>query len=284
MKNFLLFIIIFTIILLSLSSCTEKEKPQLLFYIGITMVKPVNQLVKEFESENNCSIKIIQGGSQDLYDSLKASNEGDLYMPGSYSYRENNIDDGLLLDAVPVGYNKASLVVAKGNPKNFTNDLSQLIDANNKIVLCNPDSGSIGRESKKILDAYGIFDKVFSNAIYLTTDSRNLTDAIESGHADICINWYATTTWKENKKSVDAILIDEKYAKKKMLIMNLLKSSNHPELTKKFMDYASSDHGREIFKNYGFLDDTDLKNIDGVDFEWLMTVKMDHAIYQFLWW
>jgi ABC-type molybdate transport system substrate-binding protein len=73
-------------------------KNELLFYVGITMVKPVNELAKNFEKANNCTIKILQGGSQDLYDSIKSSQVGDLYLPGSVSYRDKFLKDGLLLD------------------------------------------------------------------------------------------------------------------------------------------------------------------------------------------
>lgn len=266
-KCFILFLIVLLII--NISGCTNKseEKPQLLFYIGITMVKPVQQLVEEFKKEHNCDIIIIQGGSQDLYDSLKRSNKGDLYMPGSYSYRKNNLEDGLLKNAVLVGYNKAALMVSKGNPLGFTNSLSQLSDSNYRIVICSPDSGSIGYETKKILSAYGNFNEVFENSIYLTSDSRNLTDAIIDGEADICINWYATTVWKDSHDLVDAIIIDEKYANKKMLLMNLTSCSKHPKLTKEFMAYASSKHGRQVFMEYGFIDELDMKNIDGVEYK-----------------
>ena len=36
------------------------------------MVKPVDELAKNFEKTHNCKIKILQGGSQDLYDSIKS--------------------------------------------------------------------------------------------------------------------------------------------------------------------------------------------------------------------
>ena len=64
------------------------SKNELLFYVGITMVKPVNELAKNFEKANNCTIKILQGGSQDLYDNAKASQVGDLYLSDSVSYRD----------------------------------------------------------------------------------------------------------------------------------------------------------------------------------------------------
>ncbi len=110
---------------------TVKEtdsKPEMLFYIGITMVKPVTALADKFMKENNCTIRIIQGGSQDLYDSIATSSKGgDLYLPGSLSYRNKNIKDGLLLDGKFVGYNKAALMVAKGNPKTLLQTLIHLL-------------------------------------------------------------------------------------------------------------------------------------------------------------
>ncbi|PLY06705.1 MAG: molybdenum ABC transporter substrate-binding protein, partial [Desulfuromonas sp.] len=125
LKKFLLILLIF-LVGCSNDSLTDESasRPELLFYVGITMVKPVSELAREFEHANNCRIKIIQGGSQDLYDSLKTSGLGDLYLPGSLSYRSRNFADGLLLDTRFVGYNQASIMVAKGNPQGFPSDLS----------------------------------------------------------------------------------------------------------------------------------------------------------------
>ena len=119
------------------------SKNELLFYVGITMVKPVNELAKNFEKANNCTIKILQGGSQDLYDSAKASQVGDLYLPGSVSYRDKLLKEGLLLDGKFVGYNKLSLVVKKGNPKNIKASLSELTNDKLNVVLGNEQSDVI---------------------------------------------------------------------------------------------------------------------------------------------
>lgn len=267
-KNSIVVIVIFSIVFLNLVGCQaneNNEKKEMLFYIGITMVKPVSELVEIFEKENDCVIKIIQGGSNDLYESIDASNRGDLYLPGSNFYRLNNYESGYFLEGQFVGYNKATLVVKKGNPLGFTGDLSALADKNNRVVICNPDSGSIGKETKKILEKYGNFEEVFANALYLTSDSRNITKAISSNEADISINWYATIFWDDNEDKVEGIIIDEKYALKKKLVFSLLKSSENKELARKFMKYASSEEGKSIFYKYGFLDDSDLDEYDEVD-------------------
>lgn len=249
-----------------LSNSYSKDKEELVFYIGITMVKPVDVLAKEFEKENNCKIKILQGGSQDLYNSIKSSKIGDLYLPGSTSYRTNNLKDGLLLDGQFVGFNKLSLVVKKGNPKNVKASLEELTNENLSVVLGNEQSGSVGLATKKILEKCNLYEKAIMNTTFLAADSRSLNNAIKENKADLILNWHATTFWDGNNEFVDPIILPDEYSNKSKLVFNLLKTSKNPELAKKFMDFAASEKGKEVFKEFGFLDENDLKEFDKVTF------------------
>ncbi len=254
-------------ILISLGSqlFAKEEKDELLFYIGITMINPISKLAKEFEKENNCKIKILQGGSQDLYNSIKTSRIGDLYLPGSISYRKKHLKDGILLDAQFVGYNKLAMVVKKGNPLNIKADLNEFTNPKLKVVLGSVESGSVGNASKKVLTKFGNYQKAIYNALFLEPDSRNLTAAIKNNKADLILNWYATTFWDDNYNYVEAIELDDEYSNKSILALNLLKTSKNVELTKKFMKFASSKRGKDIFYNYGFLNDKEYKNFEKVE-------------------
>ncbi len=236
------------------NNLVASSKPTLLFYCGITMVKPMVEISKIIEKKHNCNIKIIQGGSKDLYQSLSFSKKGDIYLPGSDSYRKKHLSEGLLLDGEYIGYNKAAIFVSKGNPKKIKN-LDSLVDENIAVVLCNPKSGSIGKMTKKLLYKYkgeDFFEEAYDLAVEIGTDSRNLNKAIKEKRADMTVNWRATGFWSENNKNIDVIEIDEKYAPKKKLVLNLLKSSEHPEIVKSFMKFASSKDGMKIMKKYGF--------------------------------
>lgn len=257
------FIIIFLFIL-SVSSYSNEQNKELIFYIGITMVKPVSVLAKEFEINHNCKIKILQGGSQDLYDSAIHSKIGDIYMPGSISYRNKHIKEGFLEDVTFVGYNRIALVVKKGNPLNVKPTLDELTNPNLRVVLGNAESGSIGNATKKVLTKYGIYEKAMLNSLYLESDSRNLTSTIKMNHADLILNWYATTFWDDNKTYLEALEIDEEFSNKAMITLNLLKFSKNKELAKKFMKYATSQRGKEVFYEYGFLTKKEFENFDTV--------------------
>ncbi len=231
-----------------------KSKPTLLFYCGITMVKPMSEIAKIIEKKYDCTIKIIQGGSKDLYQSLALSKKGDLYLPGSDSYRKNNLKDGYLLDGEYIGYNQAAIFVRKNNPKAVKN-LDSLVDENIATILCNPKSGSIGRMTKKLLIKYKgepFFEEAYDYAIQIGTDSRNLNKALIDKKVDMTVNWRATAFWPENKEYIEIIELDESIAPKKSLVLNLLSFSKYPRIAKSYMDYASSKEGQIIMQKYGF--------------------------------
>ncbi len=261
-----LFSKIILILVLSLSFIKAEQNNELVFYIGITMVKPVDELAKNFEKTHNCKIKILQGGSQDLYDSIKSSQIGDMYLAGTPSFRTKNLADGILLDAKFVGYNKLSLVVKKGNPKKIKPSLNELINKDYNVVIGNEEIGSVGQATKALLTKFGLYEKTVINAIALATDSRNLTNVIKDGTADLTLNWNATTYWEENINELESIELEDQYTEKSKLLMNLLSTSKNKVLTKEFMDYATSHEGRMIFKKFGFLNDKELETYDKVTF------------------
>lgn len=243
---------------LIICGCSKKKdekasKKELLIYCGITMIKPMSEIATLIENQENCKIKIIKDGSGNLLKSILYNKTGDMYLPGSEKYFKTIETDhkGVVTEKVFVGYNTAVIMVQKGNPKGITSDLLNLADNNYGVVIGNPDSGSIGRETKKILQSRGIFESVIMNIMSLTTDSKDLVKVIKDKEADIVINWYAASTWDENMKYIDTIEIDRAYAEKNKLIIGLLKFSRHPNISKKFMFLAASSQGQKIFNKYG---------------------------------
>lgn len=250
--------IVFVIITLTLVACNDSPSPdrtgELLIYCGITMTHPINEMARHMEKKLGMTIRVTQGGSEDLYQSLRAAGKGDLYLPGSSSYRQKHLDEGLLGDSVAIGFNQAAIVVKKGNPKQISADPKQLAREDVNAVICNPQSGSIGRETKHILDQQAIFEEVSQRAVYLTTDSRNLNYALKQGDADVTINWRATAFFKENIDHLDVIDLAPEIARPKALVLNLLTFSQQQDAAKAFMNYAASAEGQAIMRRWGFLD------------------------------
>lgn len=244
-------IVIISIFTLSLFGA---QKPNMLFYCGITMVKPMQEIATLFEKKNNCTIKIVQGGSEDLYDSLKLSKKGDLYLPGADNYIKEYKKDGLFGKEAYIGFNQAAIFVKKGNPKKIKT-LDSLVDDSIGTTLCNPDSGSIGKMTKTILTNYKgekFFNKAYDVTLEIGTDSRNLNSSLLRNEIDMTVNWIAAGSTSDVAKNITIVPIDEKYAPKKKLVITTLGFSKNKNLAEEFIQFAASKEGEAIMKKYGF--------------------------------
>lgn len=230
----------------------EPSKRELLIYCGATMIRPMTEIAEIIEEEENIKVIIIKGGSGNLLRSIEINGVGDLYLPGSDTYIEGAKEKDLIVETSLVGYNRAALMVQKGNPLNISSDLANLANPDYYVVIGNPDSGSIGKETRQILEEEGLFEAVLQNTRELTTDSKDLVSALVEERADLVINWYAVSTWDENAAFMDVIPIDAKLAPPKKLILASLSTAKEPQLAKIFMEYASSEKGQAIFQKYGF--------------------------------
>lgn len=242
-----------------LPSLSFAANSELLIYCGITMVRPISEMAAEFEKQHGLKVNISQGGSEDLYKSLKASKKGDIYLPGEPTYRDKFLAEGLLGDFKTVGYNQSALFVRKGNPKNVTADVNQLLRTDLTTVICTAEQGSIGLETQQLLTKLGIYESAIANAAQLLPDSRTLNAALKKGEADLTINWRATGFFPDNQPVLDIIDLPKELATPQALLMNLLTFSPQPQIAQAFINYAASPEGQAIMRKHGFLDNTALK-------------------------
>lgn len=248
-------IALLTLVVLSAGSAfAQGDRPELLLYCGITMVRPMTEIAQRFEQRDNVKITIAQGGSEDLYQSAKKSGVGEWYLPGEPSYRDKHQPEGLLGDFVNVGYNQMALMVQKGNPKQVKPDPRELLRKDLTAIVGNAESGSVGQESKSILDALGIYQQVLKSAAFLAPDSRSLMNAMKKQEADVTLTWRATGFFPDNAAFLEVIDLDPHIAKPQALLLIQLKSAKYPERANGFMNFAAGDEGQAIFRKHGFLD------------------------------
>jgi molybdate transport system substrate-binding protein len=231
-----------------------QQRPELLLYCGITMVRPMTEIAQVFEKRENVKIAIAQGGSEDLFQSAKKSGSGDLYLPGEPSYYEHHVNEGLFGEYRVVGYNQMALMVTKGNPKGVKADPRELLRKDLIAILGNAESGSVGKEARDILDRMGIYPKVVKQAAFLAPDSRSLINAMKKGEADVTMNWRATGFFPDNIGKLDVIDLDPGLARLQALLLIQLRSSKHPEIAKRFLAFTAGEEGQAIYRRHGFFD------------------------------
>lgn len=252
-----IFIVMAALMILTVGAAVgSAQEPQreLLIYCGITMVRPMTEIAHILEKEENIKVIISQGGSEELYQSLKKSGQGDLYLAGEASFREAHVQEGILGDFVVLGYNQAALVVPKGNPKHVKADIKELLRQDLSVVIGSPESGSIGAQTKKVLGAAGIYDRVVEKAAFMAGDSRNLNAVLKNGEADLIMNWRATAFFPDNVDFMTVLDLDPAVAKREPLQLNFLTFSKVPSLARRFLEIATGPEGQAIFRKHGFID------------------------------
>ena len=232
----------------------QAGKAEMLIYCGITMVRPMTEIAQAFEKKEGVKVSLAQGGSEDLYQSAKKSGVGDLYLPGEPSYRDQYLHEGLLGEFQNVGYNQMAIMVAKGNPKKIKGDPRELLRKDLVVSIGNATSGSVGKETKDILDELKIYQKVVAAAVFLAPDSRGLNNALKRGEVDAVMNWRATGFFADNVGVLEVVDLDPKLAKPQALLLNLLTFSKRKELARRFIAFSAGDEGQAVFRKYGFLD------------------------------
>ncbi|MDP1606757.1 MAG: substrate-binding domain-containing protein [Rhodocyclaceae bacterium] len=243
---------VFAFVAAALLSGAALAQTEMLLYCGITMVRPMTEIARLFEQREKVRIVIAQGGSEDLYQSAKKSGVGDWYLPGEPSYRDMHLAEGLFGEQVTVGYNQIALIVQKGNPKKVQADPRELLRKDLVVILGNAASGSVGLETKEVLDRLGIYQQAIRAAAFLAPDSRSLANALKKGEADLAMSWRATGFFTDNADKLDVIDLAPEIARPQALLLIQLKSTRHPELARRFQMLAAGAEGQAIFRKHGF--------------------------------
>ncbi len=229
-------------------------KVSLLFYCGITMVPAALEAKAAFEKMHHCTITIIQGGSQDLYRSIKTAQKGDLFLPGKSSYTDRCAQAGNVLYRRTVGYNRLALFVPKGNPKHIKN-MEALLRSDLVTSIGNPATCSIGKAAEETLMRYGghaYLEKVQHNLGLYAADSRDMNHLLATGQIDVGLNWMASAHTSEARKAVQIIPVCDLYSMPQPLTIATLRFSLHPKLANAFVDYLAAPIGKAIMDKHGF--------------------------------
>ncbi|MGB9938461.1 substrate-binding domain-containing protein [Methanosarcina sp.] len=267
MKKVCAFIILLVLAMsLAGSGCTEKvsstpisensekefEGRQLTVCAGAGLVKPMNELIENFENETGADIEVRYGGSAEIFGFL-TSKECDVFIPGDYYYTEqamgrnyvfNDSVENLTLH-IPV------IAVPAGNLANI-NRLEDLAKPGLKLALGDPNGPAIGKVSETICIQAGILAAVENNTIVRTATVNQLLIYIVSGEVDAAIIWEDMASWGEASGKLEIVSIPEEKNKIKTIPTAVSVYTEDPELAEAFNTYIASEETEDTWEKWGF--------------------------------
>ncbi|MGJ0847101.1 molybdate ABC transporter substrate-binding protein [Tissierella praeacuta] len=225
----------------------NKEEVVLLVYSGAGLKKPMTEIAKVFEEENGIKVEYVFAGSTQLLSQIELSGKGDVFIVGSKKAYETSLEKELTYPSKDVAYHNPIIGVPKGNPANITS-LEDMAKSGVKVILGDEKANAIGQTSQKLIEKTGLTG-INDNVVAKTATVNEILVHLESKNADAAIVTEDAAFGNEN---IETIAIPEDINIQQIIPIGAIKTSENLEEANLFVDFVSSDMGKEIFEKYGF--------------------------------
>ncbi len=227
---------------------SDTEAKELLLFCGAGIRPPVEELVETFSREQGVKIITDYAGAEVLLSKIELSRQGDLYMPGDREFVCQAAEKGLILYQKSVCYFVPAILVQKDNPKKI-GSLHDLIKPGIKLGLGHPYNLPVGRIAKKIFEKNKIsWTDVERNLKFQAATVNVLGMQIQAKALDAVIVWDAIARYYSEHGEEVPIPLEQNLIS--TVDVGVLKFTQNRELVEKFVEFAASHQGQEIFKKH----------------------------------
>jgi molybdate transport system substrate-binding protein len=251
--------------LLAVLGGCQKPEARLLFHAGAGVRAALDDLVARFHEQNpGVRVDLSYKGSGYFIADVKASQTGDLYMPGEEPYLLQAVDAGYVTKYDPkrdiAAYFVTVIITPRGNPKGVTR-VADFARPGLRIGLGDPEACAIGIWHEKIFKKAGIWEQVRQNATLSAKCIPELGNATQLGAIDATIVWASTAV--VYLRDVEIYPGEPEYRGIVRLPIASLKFSKHPKLANELKKFILSDEAKKVFHSHALLTEPGPADADG---------------------
>ncbi|HEC03504.1 MAG TPA: hypothetical protein ENI81_08205 [Phycisphaerales bacterium] len=229
---------------------SESDSKELLLYCGAGIRPPAAQMAEAFEREHGVRVVVDYAGTEVLMSKIKLTRKGDLYMPGDKHYVDQAAQEGMILSQQSVCYFVPTILTQKGNPKNIRG-LQDLVEAGLKLGLGDGKACAIGRKTKQIFAKNDIaWEDVEKNLVFQSLTVNELGMQIQAGSLDAVIVWDAIAKYYRDDGTEVPIPVENNVIS--TVDIGVLSFTENRSLAEKFLQFAASLRGRDIFVEHNY--------------------------------
>jgi len=244
------FLIACTIAIFWTGQCLAAD---LIVFSGAGLIKPMEELRKNFESTHHITADIHYGSSGEIFAQVAAGQPCDVLIPGAEKYTEDALKNGWVIkDTIrPLVLHVPLIAVPKGNPAQVTR-LEDLARSGTRVAIGDPKAPAIGRVAKKILQKNKLWDSTMPNITVYAPTVNQLLIYVALKQVDAAIIWGDLVTWAEGKGKLEVVRIDGKKNIIKTIPTAVCTKAPHRDTAIQFNTYVSSPEGLAIWQKWGF--------------------------------
>jgi molybdate transport system substrate-binding protein len=228
------------------------RKVRLIAFVGAASKPPSTEAKEAFERANpDIVVDMTFGGSGTLLNQMALEETGDIYMPGSDDYMEK-AEAQQAVDPETrsiVAYLVPSICVQAGNPKNIQS-LSDLARPGITVGLAKAGAVCLGDVAEEILENAGLLEQVRRNVITYAGSCDQTQQLVQLGEVDAVIGWDAFKHWAP--ADIDIVPIAPEHLRVRNIPAAIAVYSQHREEAQRFIDFLTSEEGKEIFSRHGY--------------------------------
>ena len=245
----ILFISFITLSFLTLPM-QDSQARDLHLLAGAGLRQPVDELIDLFQEQTGHKVLVDYGGSGNLFASIIASGQGDLYMPGAFHYIEM-LEQESMVDSYCKVVAHTPVIGVNRNKSNMIKSFEDLAGKGVRIALGDPKAMAFGRIARDILEKSDIKEEIEKNVVVYGATVKQLALYVAQGDVDASIIGRADAV--QYKESIGMVPIPAEYFQADTIAIALLrKAADRPEAVE-FRDFMGSKRAIETFRHFGFL-------------------------------
>jgi len=231
-----------------LSCNTSQSENEIQIYAASSLSSVLNKFGKQFESQNNCKIKISQGSSGILARQIENGAPCDIFISAhkdwlNYISKKRNL--GLKM---PLVISKNTLVLASSSSGESDFEFTpSFFETNNlRLIIGNTSHVPLGAYSADVLSKFG-FDDLDKSFIIKAKSASHARNLLEMGEGDFAILYKSDVVQSEKLKIVYSFTQDKYKAVEYVAI------KSHKPLASQFLDFILSEKAEALWKESGFV-------------------------------
>ncbi len=207
-----------------------------------------------FEKETGKNVKLIFGSSGNFFAQIQNGAPYDVFFSADIGYPRKLEAAGLTAPGTVYEYATGKIVLwaRKESRLDVNSGLKLLLDPRiAKIAIANPEHAPYGRAAAAALRHEGIYDRISSKLVLGENISQTATFVV-SGSTDVgilALSLAVAPSMKQKGEYFEIPAADYPPIEQGAAV---LKSSQQPELARRFLDYVKSPAIVELLRSYGF--------------------------------
>ena len=234
--------------ILALTGCNKSSQKELTISVATSLLNPINEIIEEYENENNVKVNVNFGGSGTLKSQIENGADVCAYFSANEKFMNELVDKNIVKEeevTIPISN---SLVLIKSNKCEYDiKTLGDILKYDVTIAIGQTDTVPVGQYAKESLENLNIFNKIENNLVY-GKDVSAVKNYVEISEVDLGIVYKSDTLDLKNSQVV--LEIPENTHEK---VNYTLAPINSNEDGKKIIEFINSENSKEILKEYGFV-------------------------------